>query len=383
MAEWLTSAARKPPLVLRQGRAEFQSKLVAPWLRLARQPAGSEFDRPLLLDYLSEFQPYSLFHAVRIKDFVVAATSAISILIKILIIVSTGVITLSWTAVTYDSYPLLIQDSIMRHNSGISAGSSIAWYLMMGIAEQNLTYPEGMSRDYAFQSVRAASLPDAAEIQYTAEGVRNTLHCSSADVTVTGAAPATRRHPEQSLNLTVSSPDCHLGLVRLKGPVPHGTVGWNQANASTCSPACGKSESISFARFSTTVQCDNAEGDAGKRVFVMFGNLSYTWDYTQNLRDYTGGGRRPNYYGVLHRSTQLLCVPTITSGQVHVVRNGTDIKSVVGLVGAFTKTLDYVNAWDVFEAHFGSIGKTVGRFTVGGDPSNPTIRPLPLRIGNI
>lgn len=80
-------------------RAEYQSKLVAPWVRLMRQSTDAK--RTLLLDYVSDFQLLVVFKALRNKDWTVSIACTVSMLIKVLIVISTGLITLSWTASTF------------------------------------------------------------------------------------------------------------------------------------------------------------------------------------------------------------------------------------------------------------------------------------------
>lgn len=76
-------------------RAEYQSKLVAPWRRLMQQPMDAK--GTLLLDYVSDFQILVVFKALRNKDWTVSIACTVSLLIKVLIVISTGLITLSWT----------------------------------------------------------------------------------------------------------------------------------------------------------------------------------------------------------------------------------------------------------------------------------------------
>lgn len=80
-------------------RAEYQSKLVAPWRRLMQQQP-MDAKRTLLLDYVSDFQILVVFKALRNKDWTVSIACTVSLLIKILIVISTGLITLSWTVST-------------------------------------------------------------------------------------------------------------------------------------------------------------------------------------------------------------------------------------------------------------------------------------------
>lgn len=77
-------------------RVEYQSKMVAPWIRMERGP--SQPKQGLLVDYLSDFQPWSIVKGFRNRDYVVSIATTVSVLIKIMIIVSTGLISLSPTS---------------------------------------------------------------------------------------------------------------------------------------------------------------------------------------------------------------------------------------------------------------------------------------------
>ena len=67
--------------------------LGAPWIRLSKGPAKAE--KTLLLDYLNMLQPVAVVRGVQNRDFAVACTSAVTLLLRILIVLSTGLITLS------------------------------------------------------------------------------------------------------------------------------------------------------------------------------------------------------------------------------------------------------------------------------------------------
>ncbi|KAI1305436.1 hypothetical protein F5Y03DRAFT_151944 [Xylaria venustula] len=312
-------------------RTEYQSKLVAPWIRLWQHEAPAS--STLLLDYVSQFSIFALATSLRKRDFFVSIAIAVSLIIKILIVLSSGLVTLSLTAVSQDNYPAILQDNFVN-TSTRTRQSGIAKYVLQGLWTRNLTLPDGISSDYAFQTVRT-DLPDTVEIGATVDGLGQSLNCEAVEMKVAGARSPDPHLMTYSLNITLSSANCDVALVSLPGI----------------------SDSGLFARFSQ-VQCDQTDGDEGKRVLLIFGNLTYTYDYSQNMTIWDGGYRTvsPAQIGILNRSTQLLCIPSYSIDRVVVTRNGTLTKSVLPVQGATSRTLDSITEWDIMDFHFSQIG---------------------------
>ncbi len=239
-------------------RTEYQSKLVAPWLRMSKQLSHAKHS--ILLDYLSDFQLYAVFKALGNRDFNVSITCTVAIIIKLLIILSTGLLTLSWTQVHLDSWPMTVQDRFVDSNARLSDTGNLAYFIMLGLASQKLTYPNGMNHDYAFQSVKA-DLPETAETRVTVDGFKTSLEYQPAELGILDSLLPDPGDVGQRwvMNVTITSPECNLQRV-LIDRIPE----WR------CN-GCP----ILFVRFSL-MQCDGTPGDAGKRVLVLFGNLTYT-----------------------------------------------------------------------------------------------------------
>ena len=129
-------------------RVSYQSKMIAPWIRLSKQDEAP-CSRTLLLDYVSAFDPFVVFKALRNKDFVTSATATIGILIRILIIISTGLITLSLTEVTHGSHPMVVQDRFIDNlNVDASRAGNLPSYLMKGLSGMSFwSYPPFPGRD--------------------------------------------------------------------------------------------------------------------------------------------------------------------------------------------------------------------------------------------
>ncbi|KAK4451308.1 hypothetical protein QBC34DRAFT_459031 [Podospora aff. communis PSN243] len=287
-------------------RVDHQSKLIAPWLRLSRRP--SHPTRTLQLDYLSDFLPWSVFKAARNKNFIVCITSAVSVLLKVLIIISTGLITLSWTPVSYDSYPMVAQSVFKNSNAGLANSGTLAYYMMSGHAQRNLTYPDGLFGGYAFQTIQSGSqTPERTNV--TVDAFRGSL----------------------------DYPDCKIRLLQLNGPT------YRCDNCTT-----------TFARYAP-VWCDGtgSDGELGRerRIFVLFGGMNYVTDTSRNLSTHLPVPRHP-FNATLQRSSQLLCIPKFNIGKVEVVRDRADIINLTPVPSSFIRTLDAVDPWGVATAHF-------------------------------
>ncbi|KAK3291635.1 uncharacterized protein B0H64DRAFT_427150 [Chaetomium fimeti] len=275
-------------------RAEYQSKLVAPWIRLSGHPAQPK--HTLLLDYFSDFQLFAVFRATRNRDFAV------------LIVISTGLIALSWTLDRFIDSPVRLSDA-----------GTLSYYVMQGLITTN----------YAFQSV-STDLPDTAETRVIVDGFGNSLECQPAELTLKGAAPPDPHYTdERGMNLTITSPGCNIEHLQIR-PSPV----W------PCTGHHREPCDVLFTRFTST-----------RRILVVFGNMTYSVDFSITLDDYTGAHTRHPYLAHMRESAQMLCVPTYGITKVNVVRNGTQTRRVTMSPGATSRTLDSVTGWDLADAH--------------------------------
>lgn len=336
-------------------RVEYQSKLVAPWRRLMQQQAV-DAKRTLLLDYISDPQPVAIVKAFRNRDWTVSITCTVSILIKVLIVISTGLITLSWTPVHFHSYPMILQDTFSNSSAQrLSKTKTTSFIFMEGQVSQNLSYPDGLSKDYAFQSA-TADLPDSAETRVTVDGLTNGLNCVPADIDVMGTDFLTKDNGTawtSSLNVTITSPGCNITVLPIVTPEWFDLDDRVSANGF-------------IARFDK-VRCDYIEDDKGNRVLVMFGNMTLGVDYSRNMpiidtHDAAFYDARHPLMATIHRSTQMLCIPTYIIRSVDIVRNGTHSPSVVPVPGSSERSLGSLHPWAIMEAQFNAVSSF--KFTI-------------------
>ncbi|KAH8883502.1 hypothetical protein GQ53DRAFT_846924 [Thozetella sp. PMI_491] len=307
-------------------RVEFQSKLVAPWIRLASDPTDARLT--VLLDYVSNFQIFALSGSLRNGDYTVSVTTAVSMIIKIMVIISTGLIALSWTPVGLSDSPLVLQDVFVDDGSRLNNTGSLPYYVMQGVASQNLSYPVGLTEKYAFQSVRT-NLSIVAEVQATVDGFTGSLDCRRIQLNLTSASVPSNRMGW--LNVNITSPECNVASEQLDSPaaIPY-----------------GKDYSVPFTRLKE-VTCDGTSGEAGKRVLVLYGNLTYYYDETSKFGIPSDTRMESNH---------MLCAPTYSIHRVDVVQNGTQTLTVAQSPGSANRTLSSVTPWGIMAAHFLTYG---------------------------
>ncbi|KAI0970526.1 hypothetical protein F4678DRAFT_462227 [Xylaria arbuscula] len=316
-------------------RTEYQSKLIAPWLRLSQNPAPAS--RTLLLDYLSQFSFFAIFTSLKNRDFTVSIAITVSLILKLLIIISTSLISLSWTTLHQDSYPMSLRDKFVDNSTKLSTTGDFAVYIIQGAQDQNLTLPEGISSEYAFQSVQT-NLPDAVETTVIVDGLVNSLQCHPANVTLLKSQISSGEagFGQEPLNLGISSSQCNVALARLPDVAIYGN-------------------SSLFTRFQQ-IQCDEISDDPGKRILVVFGNITRPPAISSEKLSNTSSAIQSRVVGyttsILSRSTSLLCTPQYAIDKVRVTRNSTRTKSVSRVIGKARTTLNSVTAWNIMEAQF-------------------------------
>lgn len=336
-------------------RAEYQSKLVAPWQRMSKQPAAAS--KSLLLDYVSQFQPIALYRSLENKDFTVSAATAVSILLKIMVILSTGLITLSLTAVHEGRIPMFLQNSFVDDNTTLTSAGTLPRYFMLGFLDDTLEYPPGISKDFAFQTVET-SFPTTAQIQVTVDGFSNSLECEQANLEL-NEARGTRKGTVSNVNLKITSPSCKIAEAEMRGP--------DDASEDEL-PYSPK-----FGQFSE-VQCDGTSDDGGKRVLVWFGQMEWFTDETISS-NCTGSCSGTRIQGRLLNSAQLLCRPTYDISKVDIIKNGTETQTVTlsRSTGTHNRALDHVTPWSIMRALYEAFDATSGgskwreSFNLGGE----------------
>ncbi|KAK5945145.1 hypothetical protein PMZ80_002349 [Knufia obscura] len=137
-------------------QVDYASKYVQPWAELAKGPLPAR--QTLLLDYITPFQIVAFWRALRFRHVTIAATVLIFVLIKVVTIVSTGLLTLEPIAF-YDVPQAMRAVTSFDGSEGlpldkVDARAATGLY---GHRQYGMLLPNGTTTEYAFQLVEPAT----------------------------------------------------------------------------------------------------------------------------------------------------------------------------------------------------------------------------------
>ena len=320
------------------GPVALMTLLVMGWAPVVYQaPAPAE--RSLLLNYLDMLLPLALARSLKNRDWAVASTLAVSMIFKVLVIFSAGLITLSIVDVTAP-VPIMLQSAFVENNSTLAGDGDLVYKTMDGIAGGALAYyPDGTSTHFAYQAFQAA-VPISSELQGTVEASEAGLVCS-----------------EATLELEESENVGYYYTTDGRGDLGNTFVVFAHLRSQTCHLNAEFGLKFDVSGTPTTVHlgrllrgsCNGTNGPDGNRVGIISAIINYTVHDKRATFNYYATGNVD-----ILRSTQLLCQPVFHIRQVDVVYNRTDEPRVNASTEAKTRTLEGVHPWDIMEAHFKS-----------------------------
>ncbi|KAL9950183.1 hypothetical protein D7B24_008683 [Verticillium nonalfalfae] len=307
-------------------RVEYQAKASAPWIRLSRGPSDV---RTLTLDYTSMVAPQAIFRAVRNRDWLVVAITLAGLVFKLLIVFSVALVTPVRTNVEDHLASIAVQRAFVDNASGLQNPSSIPLFTMLGLQTTDLTFPDGTSRDFAFQSFDA-NLPATAELRATVEGFQGRLECEPAQTTLNSVQLL--QGSTTRLDVTVAAPSCRTTQSIMNNLL--------SSNASALIPRV-------FMAFQGG-DCGSTQANDDQRFVIMVGTITVdpaSFPRNPNARDIP-------LRGALPQSAAVICRPTYDLGPVEVVKNGTDLLSIRRLNSTQPRTLNTIHPWDFARAQF-------------------------------
>ncbi|CEJ60436.1 hypothetical protein PMG11_09010 [Penicillium brasilianum] len=156
-------------------RVEFQSKQNAPWQSMLEAPQPA--DKSVLVDYISEMQPVTMWKAFKNKQIIVFASVSCTLLVQLVIIFSTGLFSLQEVPIQQNNVTIQLHDTFSTQNSTLAAVGSQPYDIINGIVFDNLTYPGGTNVDLVFQEFSAPNVSSAAIVTAPIEGLKADLSC--------------------------------------------------------------------------------------------------------------------------------------------------------------------------------------------------------------
>ncbi|KAI9737737.1 MAG: hypothetical protein M1834_009105 [Cirrosporium novae-zelandiae] len=341
-------------------RLEYRAKQLAPWMAMAQGPTPAETS--LLADYISSTPPGTIFDAFKHGRHLVALAVMSSLLINLLIIFSTGLLSLDNMVVKLENVPFIASNGFNDNADNLASLASVGnmpYYVVNGIQSLNMSYPQGTNEDYAFQSFNSSKLLSNSTLQAVVDGFSVDLECENGTVNIsswqgynTYNAPILLPLMYDS-EISVSTSSCHV------------------ANVSFGEPSLSAEGAEAYLGSIQSGRCTNIEGDDGFRMLLLLGRSRQgpTVPYVSgkvitNISSISSSTEYTNTTNMtLVRSTQLICKPTYAINRLSVVMNGTESSSNnvnVSLISNTTsRTISNVHGSDISQAFFDSFDNSI------------------------
>ncbi|KAG8166269.1 hypothetical protein KVR01_004821 [Diaporthe batatas] len=325
------------------GMVAFQAQLVAPWYRLILAPTKAKDS--IFLDYLNMITPAAIFNSLKNHDWVVSISLSVGLLIRLVIVLSTGLINLDLIKVTDTSYPTRITRKFIDGNETVKVPpNEILGMLddtLMEIKGGYRPFPDGTSDLYAWETFET----DAAvgtEIHTTVTGFSANLACEPAvaemryhlnqDYLPEGVVDAVYPcgMPWITMNISLSSGDC-VGVYTNEARTWYGG---------------GRTGPV---RFSTLFNdtCQGAGSLETQRLFSIFGVVDAIFgDFSQAEHCYSS--HIPEEIRLL-RSNALICTPVHLMHDLDIRRIGTSDPIVQVNENSSSRPLESLHPWTIMD----------------------------------
>jgi hypothetical protein len=290
-----------------------------PWAEMARSPAPAQ--KSVLLDYTSPWLLIAFVKACKNRHFVITSTICGFFLIKVMMVVSTGLLVLQDFHVV--GLPMQLSASDKVDDGTFDGGMNVDYrpfYTVFGIQQLGLSYPFGTTDKYACQTFNSTTetFPNST--------LTATVDCFSADLEFETA------RVEYSLNwttlglvhglfsLNVTSPSCRIVSAPLNTPS-------NMAMQKPALAAEGYYGQYQLANCSKL-----AQNDEPNRLLVLFAYET----------------RTKNVDPILNQRAAIICKPTYTISPAVVRIDDTESNlNVTSLRGHGGRQLPLATAWDL------------------------------------
>lgn len=295
-----------------------EAKIIAPWLRAK---TSSETEDWLLLDYVTMFSLTVPFRALRNRDFLVAASAAISQLLTVLVIISSSLIR---STLLDMSQPVRVQSQIVDNPSQLSRAGVRPLLASIGHSRYGLGYPDDIVDMVVLQSISRPSKV-LLELHATVHGFTAGVDCRAAlmnNFTWGTATNLTEQDVvENSLTVDLSVHDCDISASIPELRVPSFDANSARVFGRLLSGKCAGSSSVDI---------------DDKRLVLIFGNFT--------SHDDAG----PNW--TLSNCTQIICQPSYNMSKYKVSQIREDARTISLAANPYTTELEHLRSWDIAQA---------------------------------
>lgn len=282
----------------------------------------------LTLDYVSMNTLVVPFKSLARCELLVAICAVVSLSLKILIVLSSSLITLTYTTVTQ---PAILGTHFVDDPSRLSTSQLDPLVHVIGRDLYGLQWPHNTSEEFVYQSIRLP-LENITGFRTMAEGLSFGLDCQIANASTIGPAPTSissaLNTTYTTFNIEISSPDC---ASYISFPLEDSGI-W----------AYMKPEQQGFG-FLRAVQCTDylPSRTEGRWLAWVFGAVNITISRANNTFVYTW---------TIPRLQSLLCIPSYNISDVILAGQDNDLLQISLAEGAHNRSFDHVKAWDITDS---------------------------------
>lgn len=326
------------------GRLSFQVQIFLPWHNMLQEPA-KKTEQPPFPDYLDMHPPIAIFQAFKYRDWPVSAAVATGLFMRIMLILSTGLMT---TRMIEIETPIAIelQNSFVDMTEPLSQHISLDILAVEGVTSNLLDYPEGTSAQLAYQTTNFV-VPHGNKLKFTVDALTATLQCQEAEISFRGT---------KELDLT-TNPSYSEVVVYLRTP----SCGFETSFFESI-----PDENDVYFAILVTGYCDGESTTKGNRLGFIVG-----------LQDCIPSNASQNYTkankcnGTMLGSVQKICVPSYEIRRVIISQEDTSVQSIIPSEELDARVLENVQAWDITQAYLSAYinaqGPTLSAWTVLGE----------------
>ena len=200
-------------------QVNYAVKSSQPWAEMSK--GASRADQNVLLDYTTPFQIVAVWRAIRNRHFLVVATIIVFFLLKVVTIISTGMLGLEALLISGSNKTIYLNGNFSgtTFRVGLFVDSRPA-YAVDGIETSALNYPAGTTDEYTVELFYPKDFGGASSFTAAVDVFSASLECESGFLTYTDSfdegveiAPVA-----QYYNVSVSVPDCQIHNTHLDTP---------------------------------------------------------------------------------------------------------------------------------------------------------------------
>lgn len=292
-------------------RVECQAKIVAPWIKMTRGFTATR--ESLMLDYLSQFQLFSITSAIKNKDHAVAATTFTSLLIKALLILSTSLCSLSPIQKVRSNVPMTLKSDFVNSLSGPTANGSLAYASFASMMRSGTSLPQGTSDKFAYQLIESDFLDTPSTISTTVDGFSGGLECEPAVLSASSTLL-------NSSTLPIWSASCSFHIIPPVVAIASSEDGDHLVGLQ--SGGCGGSSDIDDKRVAIFVAIIGSPG--------VYNNMT------------------------ISKSNSFICKPTYEIRQLDFISRG-QARTVSPSKTANSRALTDVHPWNIMQSHLDGV----------------------------